>query len=266
MSVGGSSAGSDWGGSTGSLREPLLLSRGRSVPNVPSKRQRFIMYTPFASATAEASSFPHPTKCIHCARQLRAREARWGTGLCDGCYGNVDKVCQCCHSRLTLRQLHWNSGLCNRCYDSCEKQCRLCETKLDLRNQAMRGLCDMCATSFEHNCRTCQRKLGERELRWGSRLCNNCYDASDKTCKTCKSALIPTQLRWGTGLCDYCYESAEKACSLCDKAIDPSQLHWGTGMCDACCPLLSSRRTPETEQSRTHALCPPLHGFSISET
>ena len=110
---------------------------GRGV--VPSKQQRFILYTPFASATAEASSFPHPTKCIHCARSLRSREARRGTGLCDPCYDSVDKICQCCHTRLALRQLHWNSGLCNRCYDSCEKNCRLCETKLDLRSQAARA-------------------------------------------------------------------------------------------------------------------------------
>ena len=112
------SDGSDFG-STSSLMSPLMHSR---VP--PRQRNRFILYTPFASATSENSSFPHLTKCIHCSRQLRSREARWGTGLCDTCYVDVDKVCQCCHTRLALRQLHWNSGLCNRCYDSCEKTCR----------------------------------------------------------------------------------------------------------------------------------------------
>ena len=90
----------------------------------PRLRDRFILYTPFASASSENSSFPHPTKCVHCSRQLRSREARWGTGLCDLCYLEVDKVCQSCHTRLALRQLHWNSGLCNHCYDSCEKTCR----------------------------------------------------------------------------------------------------------------------------------------------
>ena len=116
-SIRSDSDGSDFG-STSSLISPLI-SR---MP--PRQRDRFILYTPFASASSENSSFPHPTKCIHCSRQLRSREARWGTGLCDPCYVEVDKVCQCCHTRLALRQLHWNSGLCNRCYDSCEKMCR----------------------------------------------------------------------------------------------------------------------------------------------
>ena len=112
-----SSTGSDFG-SNSSLMSPLI---SRMPPRL---RDRFILYTPFASASSENSSFPHLSKCVHCSRQLRSREARWGTGLCDLCYLEVDKVCQSCHTRLALRQLHWNSGLCNHCYDSCEKTCR----------------------------------------------------------------------------------------------------------------------------------------------
>ena len=55
------SDGSDFG-STSSLMSPLI-SR---MP--PRQRDRFILYTPFASASSENSSFPHPTKCIHCSR------------------------------------------------------------------------------------------------------------------------------------------------------------------------------------------------------
>ena len=214
-----------------SLSAPLLPNGQRRVPK---QRQRFILYTPFSSAVSESSSFPHDTRCMHCSRQLRAGEARWGTGLCDPCYGNVDKTCQSCHTRLALQQLHWNSGLCNRCFDSCETNCRLCDSRLDLKTQAVRGICDPCSTGFEHNCRECAAKLDVQMLKWGSGLCNRCYDKSDKTCKSCSTQLVPTQLRWGTGLCDYCYESAEKACTVCAKTIDLGQLHWGTGLCDEC--------------------------------
>ena len=60
--------GSDFG-SGSSLIAPLIRDSSASpASRVPPARQRFILYTPFASASSENSSFPHTTKCIHCSR------------------------------------------------------------------------------------------------------------------------------------------------------------------------------------------------------
>lgn len=78
------------------------------------------MYVPvLGHAAAESDAvFPHEPKCLHCSKMLLPKEARWHSGLCDGCYGTCIKECTVCESKLALRQLHWNSGLCDPCYDA----------------------------------------------------------------------------------------------------------------------------------------------------
>ena len=72
------------------------------------------IYTPFVGASGENSSFPHFSRCLHCRTSLQPIEARWGTGLCDSCYGACERHCQLCGDELALKQLHWMSGICNK--------------------------------------------------------------------------------------------------------------------------------------------------------
>jgi hypothetical protein len=82
------------------------------------KTSRLAIFVPFPGAAAEASSYPHEPKCVHCETMLSPSEARWGSGLCNACYGKCKKECQECNNKLLLKQLHWNSGLCDNCYDT----------------------------------------------------------------------------------------------------------------------------------------------------
>ena len=110
------------------LAAPLLLphqQEGRKTPR-PAKastRSR-VVFVPFSSAVAEASSYPHRPDCVHCNKLLVKNEARWGSGLCDACYERCQKTCTQCGGRLAMRVLHWNSGLCDSCYDTAKHQSR----------------------------------------------------------------------------------------------------------------------------------------------
>ena len=63
---------------------------------------------------------------MHCNSKLSNSESRWGTGLCDPCYGGCEKQCQSCGNALALQQLHYQTGLCNGCYDKRGKTCERC--------------------------------------------------------------------------------------------------------------------------------------------
>ena len=102
------------------LRAPLLDGGAPTAAAIEwkrSKKTRAVMFIPFSGAVAEASSFPHEPRCVHCKTMLRAAEARWGTGLCDGCYEKCRKTCIECSASLPMHVLHWNLGLCDSCYD-----------------------------------------------------------------------------------------------------------------------------------------------------
>ena len=115
------------------LQEPLLLTEeqvgGRQDASSPDLSQQLlqpprrkprgrVILAPFAAAASEASSYPHNPNCVHCQALLLPDEARWGSGLCDGCYENCVKSCNMCGKQLHLKQLHWASGLCDPCYDT----------------------------------------------------------------------------------------------------------------------------------------------------
>jgi hypothetical protein len=119
------------------LREPLLSASAQpplaalqaSAParlevrresNKPEKKRR-VVFVSALTAAAEQAVFPYDPRCMHCGTMTTAEEARWGSGLCDSCYGACRKECLSCHRNLALRQLHWNSGLCDDCYDAAKQ-------------------------------------------------------------------------------------------------------------------------------------------------
>ena len=96
------------------LREPLLKPSVSRKPKKPSVNTVFI---PVSHPWAEQTTYPHEPRCVHCKTLQSAAEARWGSGLCDVCYGKCRKDCTVCSSKLPMHVLHWNSGLCDFCYD-----------------------------------------------------------------------------------------------------------------------------------------------------
>mmetsp|Transcript_8747 Transcript_8747/g.16101 ORF Transcript_8747/g.16101 Transcript_8747/m.16101 type:complete len:1021 (-) Transcript_8747:260-3322(-) len=203
--------------------------------NSSRPRHRPTVFVPFGGAAGEALTFPHAPDCAHCAQLLLPAEMRWGTGLCDACYEQVDKTCKSCRNELHAQELRWNSGLCNTCYDVCEKRCQFCTNWLEFRQMHWRtGLCDSCYDGAEKTCQLCQGWLQHDQLHWASGLCDGCYDSCDKKCRICKVKLKRGILRWGTGLCDGCYDSCQKTCRICSELLDKDQLHYQSGLCDGC--------------------------------
>ena len=84
-----------------------------------SRSQDTLLFVHSQSAAAEDFEFPIDPFCAHCGkkRHTGAREAHWGTRLCETCYDVVAKECTECGARLLAKQLLWNSGLCDNCYD-----------------------------------------------------------------------------------------------------------------------------------------------------
>jgi len=156
---------------------------------------RLNLYSPFAGAVSEQTTFPHNPLCVHCSGRLGAEEARWGSGLCDGCYNACQKECHVCCKRLGLKHHYLRSGLCDKCFSSCEKDCRKCAGPLRLH-----------------------------ELHWGSALCDTCYHGLPKSCSQCDRRLATRELRWGTGLCNLCYDGSRPAggyrCHACARPLD----------------------------------------------
>ncbi|KAL1502909.1 hypothetical protein AB1Y20_010982 [Prymnesium parvum] len=128
------------------LHFPLLPPHSERDASPSFRTDSRAVYTPYLGASAEISSFPHFASCVHCAAPLGPAEARWGTGLCDACYGRCERACQLCSGELALQQLHWMSGLCDGCYDTRAKQCAACDARLSfarLRRRSPR--CEACA-------------------------------------------------------------------------------------------------------------------------
>jgi hypothetical protein len=134
---------------------------------------RLSLFLPFTDVALESSS-----TCVHCAKELESEEARWGSGLCDGCYHECRKECHVCCKRLQLQ--HFCAGLCDGCRDSSR-----------LARDGIR--CQGCAQRLDP-----ERPSAEGE--WGSGLCDKC-SAYEKECRACKAPMELGQLSWGTGLC-----------------------------------------------------------------
>ena len=75
-----------------------------------SSKRHSAIFVPYQLASAEASSYPHDPYCRHCHSMLLAREARWGSGLCDPCYTKVVKDCTECGSHLALKQVRFTQA------------------------------------------------------------------------------------------------------------------------------------------------------------
>lgn len=205
------------------------------ILNSSRPRRTSTVFVPLSGAVSEVFSFPHYPDCAHCGSLLRATEARWGYGLCDGCYSDCEKTCKICKRNLAARQLRWGSGLCNDCYDACEKTCQFCNKRLEFRQMHWcTGLCDSCYDSSDKHCRLCSTWLEKKQLHWRSGLCDPCYDSCAKICRVCQSRLAPGHLRWGTGLCDSCFDRCERDCRICENGLQFDQLHWQSGLCDGC--------------------------------
>lgn len=207
------------------------------------------VFSPIGGAAGDIFTFPHYPDCAHCAHLLSPSEMRWGTGLCDDCYGQVSKSCKICHIVLPAHQLRWGSGLCNTCYDVCEKTCHYCDRSLQFEQVHWRtGLCDECYDGAEKICQLCETQLQWNQLHWASGLCDSCYDSCDKSCAICQRNLQTGMLRWGTGLCDVCYDMCQKFCGRCKVPLSKDQLRHQSGLCDHCydkcdkaCKMCSAR-------------------------
>ena len=99
------------------------------------EKKRSVTYVPALTAAAEQTAFPYDPRCMHCSTMLRPAEARWGSGLCDPCYGACEKECGSCGTKLALRQLHWNSGMCDACYDAAKKRPAAAPASLPMMNE-----------------------------------------------------------------------------------------------------------------------------------
>lgn len=202
----------------------------------PARRPALPIVFANVSAAIEALApvpLPH---CRRCGGQLREAEARWGTGLCNGCYPHVRKDCRLCSARIPHRQLRWGSDLCSTCFHACERHCRMCRSEIALQDLDFRiGLCSTCYSSCEKKCKMCRSGLELGQLWWGTGLCDTCYSTWHKVCKVCNNKPQGWQKHWSTGLCDACYDACALTCRSCGRAeVALGAPHWRRGLCGGC--------------------------------